>query len=84
MKSKLSLRSRKIVRSLLKEDVVDAVTIDIPLFVRLLEYAKEDAKTDMDLHFVAEKAIALGKTKSPLSMSDYASLLPDGAQPGEV
>jgi hypothetical protein len=35
----------------------DKVTLDIPLFIRLLEYAREDAKTDMDLHNVDEKAI---------------------------
>jgi hypothetical protein len=28
----------------------DTITVDVPLFIRLLEYAREDAKTDMDLH----------------------------------
>ena len=27
---------------------IDTLTMDIPLFLRLLEYAKEDAKTDLD------------------------------------
>ena len=53
----------------------DKVTIDIPLFIRLLEYAREDAKTDMDLHNVAEKAIAASETGKTLTMSDYDSLV---------
>ena len=58
-----------------EEDVVDTVTLDIPLFIRMLEYAKEDAQTDMDLHDVAEKAIALNKSKEMLSMEDYNQLI---------
>ena len=53
----------------------DKVTLDIPLFIRLLEYAREDAKTDMDLHNVAEKAIAASETGKTLTMSDYDSLV---------
>ena len=58
-------------------DVVDTVTLDIPLFIRMLEYAKEDAQTDMDLHGVAEKAIALNKSKEMLSMEDYNTIIGD-------
>ena len=53
----------------------DKITIDIPLFIRLLEYAREDAKTDMDLHNVAEKAISLSETGRTLTMNDYDSLV---------
>ncbi len=53
----------------------DKVTLDIPLFIRLLEYAREDAKTDMDLHNVAEKAIAASETGKTLTMVDYDSLV---------
>jgi hypothetical protein len=60
-----------------EEDVVDTVTLDIPLFIRMLEYAKEDAQTDMDLHDVAEKAIALNKSKEMLSMEDYNTIIGD-------
>jgi hypothetical protein len=60
-----------------EEDVVDTVTLDIPLFIRMLEYAKEDAQTDMDLHDVAEKAIALNKSKEMLSMEDYNTIISD-------
>jgi hypothetical protein len=60
-----------------EEDVVDTVTLDIPLFIRMLEYAKEDAQTDMDLHDVAEKAIVLNKSKEMLSMEDYNTIIGD-------
>jgi membrane protein required for beta-lactamase induction len=53
----------------------DKVTLDIPLFIRLLEYAREDAKTDMDLHNVAEKAISASETGKTLTMADYDSLV---------
>ena len=53
----------------------DKVTLDIPLFIRLLEYAREDAKTDMDLHNVAEKAIAASETGKTLTMTDYDGLV---------
>jgi hypothetical protein len=53
----------------------DKVSLDVPLFIRLLEYAREDAKTDMDLHNVAEKAIALSQSGMTLSMNDYESIV---------
>ena len=59
-----------------EEDVVDTVTLDVPLFIRLLEFAKEDAADDMALHDVAEKTIALNKQKGILSMEDYDALIP--------
>jgi membrane protein required for beta-lactamase induction len=53
----------------------DKITVDVPLFIRLLEYAREDAKTDMDLHNVAEKAIAASETGKTLTMAEYDSLV---------
>jgi hypothetical protein len=61
----------------------DKITLDVPLFIRLLEYAREDAKTDMDLHNVAEKAIALSETGKTLTMSDYDSLVSGQETPEE-
>ena len=56
------------------EDSVDTVTLDVPLMIRMLEYAREDAKDDMDLHDVAERMIAMSKD-GPLSMDDYDSIV---------
>jgi hypothetical protein len=53
----------------------DKITLDVPLFIRLLEYAREDAKTDMDLHNVAEKTIELSSTGNTLTMTDYDKIV---------
>ncbi len=53
----------------------DKITVDVPLFIRLLEYAREDAQTDMDLHDVAENIIRLSKTGKTLSMNDYDAIV---------
>lgn len=53
----------------------DVVKLDIPLLIRLLEYAREDAKTDMDLHCVAEKLIDLSENGQTLSMNDYNNIV---------
>jgi hypothetical protein len=58
-----------------EEDKIDIVTMDVPLFIRALEYAKEDAQEDMDLHDLAEKAIAATKEQGVLSMDDYDMLV---------
>ena len=57
-------------------DMIDIVTLDVPLFIRMLEYAKEDAADDMDLHELATKTIALSKQRGILSMEDYETLIP--------
>ena len=62
----------------------DKITVDIPLFIRLLEYAREDAKTDMDLHNVAEKAIAASETGKTLTMTDYDSLVAGNSEDQEM
>jgi hypothetical protein len=52
----------------------DVVSVDVPLLIRLLEYAREDAKTDMDLHTVAERLIALSQEGATLTMQDYDTI----------
>ena len=49
----------------------DSISLDVPLFIRMLEYAREDAKTDMDLHDVTENALKLSTTGKTLTMADY-------------
>jgi hypothetical protein len=49
----------------------DIIKVDVPLFIRLLEYAREDAQNDMDLHDVAENIIKMSEAGKVLSMSDY-------------
>jgi hypothetical protein len=52
----------------------DVVSVDVPLLIRLLEYAREDAKTDMDLHNVTERLIALSQEGNTLTMQDYDTI----------
>jgi hypothetical protein len=58
-----------------EEDKVDTITMDVPLFIRMLEYSREDAAADVDLHDVTEKAISLGKERGILQMDDYAEIV---------
>ena len=53
----------------------DTITVDVPLFIRLLEYAREDAQTDMDLHDVADNIISLAASGKTLTMDDYSSIV---------
>jgi hypothetical protein len=55
----------------------DKATVDIPLLIRIMEFSREDAKTDMDLHKVAENIIALSETGRTLTMSDYDAIVKD-------
>lgn len=59
---------------------IDTLTMDIPLFLRLLEFAKEDAKTDLDLHYVTENALKCMQGKDKLTMDCYNSILPSDEQ----
>jgi len=53
----------------------DIISVDVPLFIRLLEYAREDAKTDMDLHNVAENIIDLSEEGEVLTMDNYNAIV---------
>ncbi len=74
-KSELRQLIREEIEDLTNNNVVDTVTMDVPLFIRLLEYAREDAQTDMDLHNVAENAIKLGLDGETLTMKNYNQLV---------
>jgi hypothetical protein len=58
-----------------EENPIDSITMDVPLFIRMLEFAREDASTDMDLHDVAEKATAMSAEGEILSMSNYEDIV---------
>ena len=58
-----------------KDDKIDTITMDVPLFIRMLEFAKEDAKTDMDLHKATEIALKISKKEGKLSMDNYYKIV---------
>lgn len=55
-------------------DKKDQVTMDIPLLTRTLELAREDIKSDEELHHVIENLIDL-KDKPVLTMDDYREIV---------
>jgi hypothetical protein len=54
----------------------DTVTMTIPLFIRCLEWAKENAKDDIEIHKFVENVISKTGT---LATDDYESLVPNGS-----
>ena len=59
-------------RQHLKEanDKEDTIQVDIPLFIRLLELAREDVKDDMELHHITKRIIGI-RNKGVLTLEDY-------------
>jgi hypothetical protein len=53
----------------------DRVTMDVPLLLRIMEYSKEDAQSDMDLHHVAEKLVSMSSGGKTLTMNDYNNII---------
>jgi len=63
-------------RKPIDKNPIDTVKMDIPLLIRVMEFAREDAKTDMDLHDAAENMIKLSQNGKTLDMKDYNNILP--------
>jgi hypothetical protein len=67
--------SNKLFQDEFSEDVdggVDTLTMGIPLFIRMLEYAREEAQTDADLHHVTKKMMDMGGN---VTMDDYDEIM---------
>ena len=54
---------------------IDTIQIDVPLMIRLLEYAREEAESDVDLHFIAARLVELSEYRNVLSMADYDDIV---------
>ena len=54
--------------------MADIIQLDVPLFIRLLELAREDVKQDADLHDIAQKVIELSQ-EQPADMSNYDDIV---------
>ena len=66
------------------ENPTDTVSMDVPLLIRIMEYAKEDAKDDMDLHRVAEKLVSMSNQGRTLSMDDYDNVIGNDIETEDV
>jgi hypothetical protein len=53
---------------------MDIIQLDVPLFIRLLELAREDVKQDADLHDIAE-AVTKISAHGPATMEDYDKIV---------
>ena len=71
-----SINSKKYI-SEREENPEDVIKMDVPLFIRMLEYAREDASNDIDLHEVAKKVIGLSSEDKVLTMDDYETIVGD-------
>lgn len=52
----------------------DTIRIGVPMFIRLLEFSREDVTEDIALHFIAEKCVDLSKEEI-VTMDDYSDIL---------
>ena len=53
----------------------DIVKLDVPLLIRILEFAREDASSDEELHKVASNIIDLSSVGETLGMMDYEAIM---------
>ena len=58
-----------------EENSNGSICMTIPLFLRLLEYAREDAESDMDLHYAVENILEMSSDPGILGMDDYAEII---------
>jgi len=54
-------------------DAKDTVCFDIPLLIRVLEFTREDMKTDIELHNMVERLIDM-RHEVPLTMDNYDAI----------
>lgn len=57
------------------ENEEDVIMLNVPLMIRLLEYAREDSNHDVDLHVVAENLVDLSEEGDVLEMKDYPEIV---------
>jgi len=58
-----------------KDNPVDVVKMDIPLFIRMLEFAREDAVDDEQLHAVTERITKMAAEGNIITMAEYDKIV---------
>lgn len=53
----------------------DEIKVDVPLMLRLLEYAREEVKSDNELHRIVETLVELSSDGTTLTMSDFSGIV---------
>ena len=52
----------------------DVIQLDVPLFIRILEYVNEEVKDDVEIHVITQNILELCKGK-PLQMDSYNKII---------
>ena len=55
------------------KDATDSVSFDVPTLIRVFELVREGIKSDVELHNLVERLVAM-RTKGVLTMDDYAAI----------
>ena len=55
-----------------KPTPIQMIDLSVPLLIRLLEFAREDSKSDRDLHFIAEY---VSQGDRDWTMRDYDAII---------
>ena len=53
---------------------LDVIQLDVPLFIRILEYVNEEVKDDVEIHIITQNILELCKGK-PLQMDSYYKII---------
>ena len=53
---------------------LDVIRLDVPLFIRILEYVNEEVKDDVEIHVITQNILELCKGK-PLQMDSYYKII---------
>jgi hypothetical protein len=62
----------------------DVLNINVPTYIRTLEFAREDAKSDVDLHKLTENALEVSDKQGVVEMDDYEEIVPKMESGGEM
>ena len=62
------------IKVLAASDLQDAIKLNIPLLIRMLEHAREDIKSDAELHEFVERILSLSKKVDTLTMAQWPGM----------
>lgn len=66
----------KTYKQFIAEQEINKITIDVPTFIRMLEWAREDVKDDVVLHVATEKILKLHQQNvAVITMNDYDKII---------
>lgn len=54
-----------------------SIRMSIPLLMKLLEYAREESTSDVDLHWIVERIILFNDHNYSLTMAFYQKIVPE-------